>query len=99
MFKSKRIKILEERNVELRIENNELWKINHRLNKNKEINMGILNMLKAILIRCANNELEIEIKTIQEAENHNIYIEEDILRNAKRIKLIKSENILKRDEL
>lgn len=98
MFKSKKIKKLEARIEELRIENSRVSQENYTLKRNKEVNTELLNILKAILYHSVDNQLEISQDSIERARRHNIYIDKAFLKTATRIRLLKDENKIKLNE-
>lgn len=96
MFKSR--KKLKEKIEVLEIKNNKLQQEIYSLQRNREINYDLYNMVKAILKTLGLNEVEIDNKIINEVKRLEIYTENSLLKNAQRIKLIDNSNIQKIDE-
>ena len=96
MFKSK--KELRNKIELLEGENSRLQQEIYSLQRNREINYDLYNMIKAILKQLRLDEIEIDEKTIKEVERLEIYVERSYMKIAKRIKLIDKSNIQKIDE-
>lgn len=86
-------------------ENNELEEENRKLkrqlnqglyNVEVEINKDLENIVKAILYKFNNYEVEIDLDDIKTVEKGEIYIEESYMKFAKRVKLLFKEKLLKR---
>ena len=96
MFKSK--KELRNKIELLEGENSRLQQEIYSLQRNREINYDLYNMIKAILKQLRLDEIEIDEKTIKEVERLEIYVERSYMKIAKRIKLIDKSIIQKIDE-
>lgn len=77
-----------------RLEEFERW---HQ-NNVADINKNLLNILKAILYKCNNNELVITDNDIKQAGEGDIYMTKDLMRFAQRVKLVFKENKLKEEK-
>lgn len=79
---------------ELEKENEILRNTNNLLYKNKEINNGLYNMVKAIMITLKLREIEIDNRLIEDVNKYEIYVEESYMKFAKTIKLIAPEQVI-----
>lgn len=89
---------LHDKNNELEEENR---KLKRQLNQglyNVEINRNLENIVKAILYKFNNYEVEIDLDDIKRVEKGEIYIEESHMKFAKRVKLLFKQNYLKESE-
>lgn len=96
MNKSKK-KLIEEIEA-LKIKNNTLQQSVYTLQRNREINYGLYNMIKAILKQLGLDEFEINNSKLKEVEPLELYVENSYMKFAKRIKLINKNKIPKIDE-
>lgn len=96
MFKTK--KRMKEEIEKLNIENNGLQQTVYSLQRNREINYDLYNMVKAILIQLGLNEIEIETCKLKEVERLEIYVTDSLTKRAKIIKLVDKNQIVKIDE-
>lgn len=95
---SKAKKKLIEEIEELKIKSNNLQQNVYSLQRNREINYDLYNMIKAILKQLQLNEIEIDNNKLKEVEQLELYVENSYMKFAKRIKLIDKNKILKIDE-
>ena len=93
MFKTK--KRLKEEISRLEKENKSINQERLSLLKNRTINYEMLNMLKAIVLKTGLKEIEISRYLLSDAEPYNLYIEQSYMKDAKTLRLIKDENIIK----
>lgn len=91
-------KNLKEKIEVLEIRNNKLQQEIYSLQRNREINYDLYNMVKAILKQLGLDEIEIDEKTIEEVKRLEIYVENSYMKFAKKIKLIDKQKIQKIDE-
>ncbi len=96
MFRTK--KSLENEIEALKIKNNELQQNVYSLQRNREINYDLYNMVKAILMQLGLGEIEIDNSKLKEVERLEIYVEDSYIKRAKRIKLIDKNKIQKMEE-
>lgn len=96
MFRTK--KSLENEIEALKIKNNELQQNVYSLQRNREINYDLYNMVKAILMQLGLGEIEIDNSKLKEVERLEIYVEDSYIKYAKRIKLIDKNKIQKMEE-
>lgn len=83
---------------ELKSKNNELQQNVYSLQRNREINYNLYNMVKAILKQLGLEEIEIDNDKLKEVERLEIYVEDSYMKFAKRIKLIDKSKIQKMDK-
>ncbi len=93
MFKTK--KQLKEEISRLEKENKSINQERLSLLKNRTINYEMLNMLKAIVLKTGLKEIEISSYLLSDAELYNLYMEQSYIEDAKTLRLIKDENIIK----
>lgn len=82
----------------LKYENNKLQQEVYSLQRNREINYDLYNMVKAILKQLKLDEIEIDNDKLKEVERFELYVEDSYMKFAKRIKLIDKNKTLKVDE-
>ena len=97
MFKTK--KQLKEEISRLEKENKSINQERLSLLKNRTINYEMLNMLKAIVLKTGLKEIEISSYLLSDAEPYNLYMEQSYIKDAKTLRLIKDDNIIKEDLL
>ena len=83
---------------EQKTKNNDLQQTVYSLQRNREINYDLYNMVKAILKQLDLNEVEIDNKILKEADQLEIYVADSYMKFAKKIRLIDKRNIQKIDE-
>lgn len=91
---------------ELKAENERLKSENHRLKEFEkwhtslvaDANTTLLEILKTILFQCVNHELILDKKDFINAHEGQIYITDDMFKNAKRIQLVFEHNLIKSEE-
>lgn len=89
---------LHDKNNKLEEENRKLTRQLNQGLYNVEINKNLENIVKAILYKFKNYEVEIDLDDIKKVEKGEIYIEESYMKFAKRVKLLFKQNYLKESE-